>query len=82
MENVIYNRVNAAISAAKAMDKMKGCPWCGVEPTYEAYGYYHLGQETREIRCVNVLCKVKPYIIWDQGDEPIDLVETWNERAA
>jgi hypothetical protein len=57
------------------------CPFCGSEVEQEAFGYYHLGTESREIRCVNPKCPVKPYISLDQDEDQFDMVEAWNTRA-
>lgn len=64
-----------------SMGILKSCPWCDVVPSYDVYGYYHLGTESREIRCENALCKVRPHIILDQDDDQFDLEEAWNRRA-
>jgi restriction alleviation protein Lar len=57
------------------------CPFCGAQPEQEAFGYYHMGTESREIRCKNPICKVRPYIILDQEEDQFDLVEAWNDRC-
>lgn len=62
--------------------KLLPCPFCGSDPVENAYGYYHLGTESRDIRCENVACLVKPYVSCDQADElEFDLIEAWNTRA-
>ena len=64
-------------------EKLLPCPFCGAEPVENAFGYYHEGTESREIRCENAACPVKPYVICDQDDEiEFDMVAAWNTRDA
>ncbi|WP_143393979.1 Lar family restriction alleviation protein [Fimbriiglobus ruber] len=59
------------------------CPFCGVGPEKDGYGYYHEGDESLFIKCVNPGCRVRPAIIQEQseyGEWQID--DAWNTRNA
>jgi hypothetical protein len=70
------------IDAMKVRRARLPCPFCGSQPEQNAFGYYHMGTESREIRCTNKSCIVRPYIIRGQDEEnDFDLIEAWNTRA-
>lgn len=64
------------------MNALRGCPFCGVIPERNGYGFYHTGNESREIRCENTLCHVKPGVTQNQSEYgEWSLEDAWNDRA-
>jgi len=59
---------------------LKTCPFCNSEVELEGFGYYHLGDETHQIACKNIQCKIRPIIIRDQHEDYFDIEEEWNTR--
>lgn len=64
-------------------DALLPCPFCGVAPERDGYGHYHLGDESQEIHCVNLRCRVSPRVSQSQGEYgDWSLEDAWNTRAA
>lgn len=63
------------------MSELKRCPFCGELPARNSYGWYHEGNESQEIRCENLKCKVRPGIYQDQADYyEYNIEDEWNSR--
>lgn len=60
---------------------LKRCPFCGERPERNSYGYYHEGNESQEIKCENLECRVKPRISQEQSEYyDFNIIEEWNTR--
>jgi hypothetical protein len=61
---------------------LRPCPWCGVSPEKNRYGYYHLGEESTSIECRNPTCVVRPSLNQDQRHYgEWDIFEAWNRYS-
>ena len=58
---------------------LRPCPWCGVAPERDGYGYYHLGTDSQEIHCTNDECRIKPSVLQHQHEYgEWSLEDAWN----
>lgn len=63
-------------------DKLLPCQFCGAAPEKDGYGYYHLGNESRVIHCVNPLCPDRPAVTQFQDEYgEWSLEDAWNCAA-